>query len=313
MTRNHDSAAAADRASGPDLVRVYLNEIGQCDLLDREDEARLGQAIQAGFKARRALAEGATGRQRQALARTVAEGDAARDEFTRANLRLVVSIAKRYHGHGLDLLDLVQEGNLGLLRAVERFDWTRGFKFSTYATWWIRKAISAAVAEKSHLVRLPTHAYEQVVALRRAREELRAGMGREPTMSELANRVGVSPERATEVLRADADPVSLSMPLNEGESELGDLLPDEEEESPEAAFANEAVPSLVREALGRLTDREAAVVSLRHGIGGDPPQTLGEVSKRLGISRERVRQIETHALSRLRRDQSLGTIEPLAG
>jgi RNA polymerase sigma factor (sigma-70 family) len=312
MTNRTDSAPTA-----PDLVRLYLNAIGQCDLLDREDEARLGKAMQAGAGARGCLeaddAGSLTVRERARLRAEAAEGDRARDEFARANLRLVVSIAKRYHGRGLDLLDLVQEGNLGLLRAVERFDWERGFKFSTYATWWIRKAISAAVAEKSHLVRLPTHAYEQVVALRRARDDLRISMGREPSMAELAAKVGVSPERATEVLRADADPVSLSVPVNDGDAELGDLLANEDDEAAKVELDSQGVPALVRQALDRLTEREAMVLSLRHGFGSGDPLTLGQVSERLGISRERVRQIETHALSRLRRDQSLGAIEPLAG
>jgi RNA polymerase nonessential primary-like sigma factor len=304
-----------DGGHGPevDLVRLYLDEIGQRTLLDRDDEARLGQAIQSGLQARRRLASGAvrTDRARENLRRKAREGERARQEFVEANLRLVVSVAKRYQRPGVELLDLVHAGNIGLLRAVERFDWRLGNKFSTYATWWIRQSIIRELGDAGRAIRLPVHLREQVVSLSRARDRLRAELGHEPSVDEIASDVGASADRVQELLAVADDVVSLSLPVGESDDrELSDLVADSGVVDPAEKVAGSAEQHEVRALLTHLTEHQATVLRLRFGLDGGEPRSLEEVGRTLGISRERVRQLEARALRRLRNDEGARSLRP---
>jgi len=286
-----------------DLVRVYLDEIGRHELLTKDDEARLAQDIDAGRDARAKLDE--PGRikrnDRRKLEEAVLRGEAARREFIQSNLRLVVSIAKKYQASGLPLLDLVQEGNLGLMHAVEKFDWRKGFKFSTYATWWIRQAIQRGIANTGRTIRLPAHAGDNLLRLHRVRAQLEAELEREPTVAELARELDVAEEKVTELLLVAPDPVSLAEPVSEdGETELGDLVEDRSAESPFDAAARALLPAEVEKLLSVLDERERRILSLRFGLDRGEPRTPDEVGELVHLSRERVRQIEARALSRLR-------------
>lgn len=285
-----------------DLLGVYLGEVGSHRLLSKEDEGRLARAMEEGERARKELHAGTSSRRggHAQLRSAVAAGEEARREFTNANLRLVVSIAKRYQHRGVDLADLVQEGNVGLMRAVERFDWRRGYKFSTYATWWIRKAVLEAVAESGSSVRLPRRRRGEASALTIATERLEHDLGRSPGIGELAAAVGMEPDDVAAVRRATARPVSLSAPTEAEGRELGDLVSD-----PDADTAEEATGSLLPAEMERLLEglspSSARVVRLRFGIGDGRPRTASEVGATLGVSAERVRQIEARALAVLRR------------
>jgi len=287
-----------------DLVRLYLNEIGRYPLLTKVDEERLGAAVAQGLEAAAELARlGSslpTARRRE-LRALVQAGERATTEFCQANLRLVVSIAKRYQASGLPLLDLVQEGNLGLLHAVEKFDHTKGFKFSTYATWWIRQAITRGIANTGRTIRLPVHAGDLVNRVQRGSARLEMRLGRRPTPAELAHEVDLTPARVAEVLAMSTEAVSISAPLSDdGDGELGDVMEDVTAVSPlEQVLAN-AVPTELARLLAVLDEREREILRLRYGLDQGEPRTLEEVGERMHLTRERIRQIETRALCKLR-------------
>jgi RNA polymerase primary sigma factor len=288
-----------------DLLRLYLNDVGSHPLLTKDDEARLAQAMEAGGAARDRL--GASVDQDQALSTTEQRelrhqaqvGKDATEEFLNANLRLVVSIAKKYQASGVPLLDLIQDGNLGLMHAVEKFDWRRGFKFSTYATWWIRQAITRGISNTGRTIRLPVHVAERLIRLQRASGQLEVTLGRSPTRAELAAELDLSPENVVEALGYAAEPLSLSDPLGEG-GERGDFVEDRSAPSPvEAAEAALLVRETTR-LLGPLDQREREVLCLRFGLDRGEPRTLEQVGQHFHLTRERIRQIEAKAMSKLR-------------
>jgi RNA polymerase primary sigma factor len=287
-----------------DLVMDYLKQIGKVRLLNAEQEVDLAKRIEAGLFAGRKLAEGGRGlsAQMQADLEQVAEdGLRAKNQLVEANLRLVVSLARRYTGRGLLFLDLIQEGNMGLIRGVEKFDYTRGYKFSTYATWWIRQAITRAMAEQSRSIRLPAHVAEAISRLARVQRQMLQALGREPTPEELAAELDMTPDRVIEVQRFGREPISLNTPLGEdGDSEFGDLIEDSEAIEPGEAVSFIMLQEQLQSVLGTLSEREAGVVSLRFGLTGGQPKTLDEIGKVYGVTRERIRQIESNTMSKLR-------------
>jgi RNA polymerase sigma factor (sigma-70 family) len=287
---------------GEDLVRLYLNDIGKHALLSKDDEARLAQDIDAGRAARRELlGAGLSPSRQRELRRLIRDGDEATETFVKANLRLVVSIAKKYQAAELPLLDLVQEGNLGLMHAVEKFDWHKGFKFSTYATWWIRQAITRGIANTGRTVRLPVHAGDLRKQVNSARGRLEGQLGRRPTIAELAADLAVSEDRVTDILRHMSEPVSLSESLrDDGHTELGDLVADQSAVSPFDAAAGALLRDEVSRLLVGLSDREREILRLRFGLDRGQPRTLDEVGDVFNLTRERIRQIEARAMSKLR-------------
>ena len=290
-----------------DLVRLYLTDIGQYTLLTKDDEVELAQKIEVGIEAREDLAAGKSlsSRRRVELRRLVAEGEAAERQFVQSNLRLVVSIAKKYQASGLPLLDLVQEGNLGLMHAVEKFDWRKGFKFSTYATWWIRQAITRGIANTGRTIRLPVHAGDTLTRLQKARARLELRYGRPATLSELAEEVEMPEQKVTEALRFAAEPLSLSEPLREdGDAELGDVVEDRSAESPFEVAATALLPEEIKRLLSPLDEREREILTLRYGLDRGEPRTLEEVGEHFNLTRERIRQIEARAMSKLRHPSS---------
>ncbi len=289
--------------SSIDLTRRYLAELGSYPLLTAEDEANLAQAIADGraAEARLATGVGVSRRERARLQGRIAAASDARRRFIQSNLRLVVSIAKRYQTPTMSLLDLIQEGNLGLMRAVEKFDHRKGFKFSTYATWWIRQAIGRGIADKGRTIRLPSHLMDTLATLSRSSSTLLKSLGREPTAHELAVDTGIAPDKVEAALRAAPDLVSLSAAVgDEGDHELGDLLADPTSEAPFDAAAAAIERADLRALLGHLDERERAILSLRFGLDDDRPLTLDEVGRRFNLTRERIRQIEAKALTKLR-------------
>jgi RNA polymerase primary sigma factor len=298
----------SDGALPSDLVRQYLREIGRVRLLTAADERRLAQAILDGEEAAGLLlgdGPAVSGVERRRLERRVREGERAKDELIRANLRLVVSIAKRYQGREMPLLDLVQEGNLGLMRAVEKFDHTKGFKFSTYATWWIRQAITRAIADQSRTIRIPVHMVETMNRVLKVQRQLQQELEREPSLAELSEHCAMPVDRVSEILRIAQDPRSLDAPLNEEEdSRLADVIADEGAAEPDHAAELEDLRIAVREVLAELPEREQEIVVMRFGLdNGGEPCTLDEVGRAFGVTRERVRQIEAKTLNRLRMSQ----------
>ena len=289
-----------------DLVRVYLNGIGKTALLTAEDEVELSQRIEAGLYAEQLLKSGkpltrAKKRDVKILAR---EGKAARTHLLEANLRLVVSLAKRYTGRGMPLLDLIQEGNLGLIRAMEKFDYKKGFKFSTYATWWIRQAITRGMADQSRTISLPVHLVEQVNKLSRIKREMYQHLGREATYEELAEESGIPEDRIEMLMKQSRDPVSLDMPVGtDEEAPLGDFIEDSEAEDAEAAVVASLRHSDIRSVLATLEQREQDVITLRYGLDDGLPRTLDQIGRQFGLSRERVRQIEREVMAKLREGQ----------
>ncbi|HSS09373.1 MAG TPA: sigma-70 family RNA polymerase sigma factor [Acidimicrobiales bacterium] len=288
-----------------DLVRLYLDEIGRYPLLTKADEARLGQLVQAGQAAQAELDSGAklTPARRRELRRAVGAGEDATDEFVKANLRLVVSIASKYQWSGLPLLDLVQDGNLGLIHAVEKFDWRKGFKFSTYATWWIRQAIGRAIDNTARTIRLPGHVGDQIRKLKRTQTALEARLGRAPTEAELAAETGIAEELVVDLLRYDDEPISLAVTVGETEdTELGELIADRSTPSPFDEAADRMLPEELERLLSPLADNERRVLWLRYGLDRGEPRTLDEVGEVLELSGERIRKIERNALRKLRAD-----------
>jgi RNA polymerase primary sigma factor len=298
------AAQAAAAGATADPVKDYLRQIGKVPLLNARQEVELAKRIEAGLFAEEKLAEGSAALpagQSTDLERVAEDGRRAKDHLLEANLRLVVSLARRYAGRGMLFLDLIQEGNLGLIRAVEKFDYTRGYKFSTYATWWIRQAITRAMAEQSRTIRLPVHMAEATSRLARVQRQLLQDLGREPTPGELAAGLDMTPEKLIEVQKYAREPISLHIPLGEdGDSELGDLIEDSEAIQPGEAVSFTLLQEQLHSVLGTLSEREAGVVSMRFGLADGQPRTLDEIGKVYGVTRERIRQIESNTMSKLR-------------
>jgi len=298
-----EAPEAADIEPVEDSVQLYLQEIGQVPLLTAEEERDLAIKIARGKEARQRLnnEEYASGQERFRLEQDVARGEDARRRLIQANLRLVVSVAKKYIGSPMAFMDLVQEGNIGLMRAVEKFDYTKGNRFSTYATWWIRQAVTRSIAEQSRLIRLPVHLSESLVHLRRAIYKLEQQLEREPTPEEIAHALGMSLRKVKRLLRASTQPVSLEQPLNyESEGRVGELLTDENQETPMEIAAANMLHAELNAALNDLPERERKILQLRYGLIDGQRRTLEEVGVAFGITRERTRQIEAEALRRLR-------------
>jgi RNA polymerase sigma factor (sigma-70 family) len=290
-----------------DLVRLYLTDIGQYPLLTKDDEVRLAQQIEEGNEAQQELdsAENLSAARKRDLRRIARRGEEAERTFVQSNLRLVVSIAKKYQASGLPLLDLIQEGNLGLMHAVEKFDWRKGFKFSTYATWWIRQAITRGIANTGRTIRLPVHAGDTLARLQKARARLELKLGRPATLSELAAEVEMPEDKVTEALRFAAEPLSLSEPLREdGDAELGDVVEDRSADSPFEVAATALLPEEIARLLAPLDEREREILKLRFGLDRGEPRTLEEVGEHFNLTRERIRQIEARAMSKLRHPSS---------
>jgi RNA polymerase primary sigma factor len=295
-----DLDATDERGVSADLVRAYLTGIGRTRLLTAVEEVQLSKRIEAGLYAEEKL-PGADDDLAPLLRIIVAEGRAAKNHLLEANLRLVVSIAKRYTGRGMAFLDLIQEGNLGLIRAVEKFDYTKGYKFSTYATWWIRQAITRAMADQARTIRIPVHMVEVINKLARVQRQMLQDLGREPTPEELAKELDMTPEKVIEVQKYGREPISLHTPLGEdGDSEFGDLIEDSEAVVPADAVSFTLLQEQLHSVLDTLSEREAGVVSMRFGLTDGQPKTLDEIGKVYGVTRERIRQIESKTMSKLR-------------
>ncbi|MFB7633829.1 RNA polymerase sigma factor RpoD/SigA [Streptomyces sp. NPDC056149] len=303
---NSVRAAGGDIADR-DLVGMYLDEIARTPLLDAAKEVELSQTIEAGVYARQILdgeiTDGnAAGADREELEALAADGERAKDVFIRSNLRLVVAVARRYPRSGLPLLDLIQEGNAGLVRAVEKFDYAKGFKFSTYATWWIRQAITRSIADQSRTIRLPVHLVEELGRIRRVQREFNRENGRDPEPEEVAGELGSTAARVTDVLDWARDPVSLNMSVDDdGDTQFGDLLEDTSAASPEQSVLTLLRSEELEDLIDRLDQRTASIIKARYGIEDGRERTLTEVGKQHGLTRERIRQIEKHALLELKR------------
>lgn len=287
-----------------DPVKDYLKEIGKVALLNAEQEVDLARRIEAGLYADYLLkndGETMSSKERRELTLLASDGQNAKNHLLEANLRLVVSLAKRYTGRGMQFLDLIQEGNLGLIRAVEKFDYTKGYKFSTYATWWIRQAITRAMADQARTIRIPVHMVEVINKLARVQRQMMQELGREPTPEELAADLDMTPEKVVEVQKYGREPISLHTPLGEdGDSEFGDLIEDSEAVVPAEAVSFTLLQEQLHQVLDTLSEREAGVVSMRFGLGDGQPKTLDEIGKVYGVTRERIRQIESKTMSKLR-------------
>ncbi|GAA4286107.1 RNA polymerase sigma factor [Georgenia daeguensis] len=287
-----------------DPVKDYLKQIGKVALLNAEQEVELAKRIEAGLFAEEKLATEADSlapKLRRELQWIANDGHLAKNHLLEANLRLVVSLAKRYTGRGMLFLDLIQEGNLGLIRAVEKFDYTKGYKFSTYATWWIRQAITRAMADQARTIRIPVHMVEVINKLARVQRQMLQDLGREPTPEELAKELDMTPEKVVEVQKYGREPISLHTPLGEdGDSEFGDLIEDSEAVVPADAVSFTLLQEQLHAVLDTLSEREAGVVSMRFGLTDGQPKTLDEIGKVYGVTRERIRQIESKTMSKLR-------------
>ena len=295
-------AAEAGLPAVGDSVRLYLHEIGATDLLTMEEEVWLSKRIELGRFAEERLREAdLPSAERRSLTALQLDGAKARDHLIQANLRLVVSVAKRYVGRGLTLLDLIQEGNIGLMKATEKFDYKRGFKFSTYATWWIRQAITRAISDQSRTIRLPVHVGETINRVRKIAHRLQQILEREPTEEEVGRALELSPERVRQILNHSRQPISLEAPVgSEGDAFLGDFIEDEKLPQPVEVASHRLLKEQIAEALGKLSGRERKIIELRFGLADGKFRTLEEVGREFGITRERIRQIEAKALRKLR-------------
>ncbi len=301
-------AGRPDESGDPDLVRFYLDEIGMTPLLTAEQEVELSKRIEAGLFAERLLGESAvkggkrlTVKRRLELEQLASDGLAAKDHMVRANLRLVVSVAKKFAGRDATFLDVVQEGNLGLIRAVEKFDYSKGYKFSTYATWWIRQAIQRGLGELGRTVRLPVHVVEELSRLNRLERTLGASLGRDPSVEELAEAFEGPVDRVVELRRIGRAPVSLDMNVGEdGETRIADLISDDDAVAAAEIAEHNAMMDTLRSMVQSLPERQAAVLTMRYGLRDGKPRTLAEIAVPLGLTRERVRQLEKEALATLR-------------
>ena len=307
LTANDDDDAPAQRVVTPgataDPVKDYLKQIGKVSLLNAQQEVDLAKRIEAGLYAEHKLAENPDMDKdlKKALRWVVHDGKRAKNHLLEANLRLVVSLAKRYTGRGMLFLDLIQEGNLGLIRAVEKFDYSKGFKFSTYATWWIRQAITRAMADQARTIRIPVHMVEVINKLARVQRQMLQDLGREPTPEELGKELDMTPEKVIEVQKYGREPISLHTPLGEdGDSEFGDLIEDSEAVVPADAVSFTLLQEQLHSVLDTLSEREAGVVAMRFGMTDGQPKTLDEIGKVYGVTRERIRQIESKTMSKLR-------------
>jgi RNA polymerase primary sigma factor len=302
MSEKHESGTTND------TVRMYLKEIGRVGLLSGEDERRLAQAIEQGNLAAEKIdaagVDALDGAEHRRMMRTVHAGQRAKSDLIQANLRLVVSIAKRYAGRGMQFLDLIQEGNLGLMRAVDKFDHTKGFKFSTYATWWIRQAITRAIADQARTIRIPVHMVENMNRVLRMQRQMHQELEREPTLDELAEKCQLPTDRIREILRISQDPLSLDSPVGEeDDSNLADFIHDPSAEAPADAATKRMLVQAVEDALAELSEREQEVVRMRFGLIDGTAKTLEEVGREFGVTRERIRQIEAKTLAKLRHPQ----------
>ena len=299
-----ESALSAEGVAIDDPVKVYLKEIGRVPLLTPEEEVNLALTIKAGSEAKEkydADPDALSEEEKAACLKAIKKGVAARKRLSEANLRLVVSIAKRYVGRGMQFLDLIQEGNLGLIKAVEKFDHTKGFKFSTYATWWIRQAITRAIADQARTIRIPVHMVETINKVKKVSSQLLHEQGKEPTAEEIAERLEMSVDKVREIMRVAQEPVSLETPIGEEEdSHLGDFIPDDEAPVPAEVASHTLLREQLSEVLDTLTEREEKVLRLRFGLVDGRPRTLEEVGKEFNVTRERIRQIEAKALRKLR-------------
>ena len=307
LTASDDDDAPAQRVVTPgataDPVKDYLKQIGKVSLLNAQQEVDLAMRIEAGLYAEHKLAENPDMDKelKKAMRWVIHDGKRAKNHLLEANLRLVVSLAKRYTGRGMLFLDLIQEGNLGLIRAVEKFDYSKGFKFSTYATWWIRQAITRAMADQARTIRIPVHMVEVINKLARVQRQMLQDLGREPTPEELGKELDMTPEKVIEVQKYGREPISLHTPLGEdGDSEFGDLIEDSEAVVPADAVSFTLLQEQLHSVLDTLSEREAGVVAMRFGMTDGQPKTLDEIGKVYGVTRERIRQIESKTMSKLR-------------
>ncbi|MGD2205249.1 MAG: RNA polymerase sigma factor RpoD [Anaerolineae bacterium] len=286
-----------------DSISLYLKEIGRIPLLTAEQEVSLAKRMEAGRNAKKEFSKdkNLSEEERERLKEIIRDGMAAKEHLTKANSRLVVSVAKKYVGRGVPFLDLIQEGNIGLIRAVKKFDYTRGYKFSTYATWWIRQAVTRAIADQGRTIRVPVHMYEQINRLARVSRQLVQELGRDPTTEEIATELGVSPKKVERTIKVSRRPLSLEMPVgDEGDSFLGDFIEDNESPPPTDRASQELLREQIDDIFSSLTPREVRILQLRFGLVDGYSYTLEEVGQKFGVTRERIRQIEAQALGRLR-------------